>query len=293
MISAAGIFVILFSLIVGYTAHGGNLGILWQPYEMLIIFGTVIGSFMLANPTKVIKQTAREIPNVFRGAVFGKGFYISLLSLLHDILQKIQREGVMAIEDDIDEPSRSPIFRNYPNILQEAYVIRFITDYLRLIVLGNNSAFEIENLMEVEIETIHQEEEIPAHSVNRVADALPGFGIIAALLGIVMAMGEIDGPVNVIGSLVAAALIGTFIGIFTGYAFIGPLGQAMEHRARERSKVLQVVKTVVMAYLSGYRPMTAIEFGRKTLYESEKPAFDELESILKNRARKARQEKQG
>ncbi|MFV8833563.1 flagellar motor stator protein MotA [Aquisalimonas sp.] len=283
MLIVLGALIVVFSVITGYVAHGGQLAILWQPYEFLIISGAAFGGFLIANPGKVVKKVFRVIPLLFKGTVYSKATYMDLLAMLYDLFYKAQREGLLAIEEDVDDPQNSELFQKYPRILAEEEAMTFLTDYLRLMVGGSMNPHELENLMDLELETLHEEEEMPAHAVNMTADALPGFGIIAALLGITIAMGEIDGPVTVIGQLVAAALIGTFTGILAGYSFVGPLGKAMEHRAREKAKLLEIIKVTIMAILNGYKPVLAVEFGRKVMYDNERPGFEELENHLKGR----------
>ena len=283
MLTVVGIVLVIFSVITGYMAHGGNLAILWQPFELLIIFGAAFGGFLIANPGKVVKQVFAFIPLVFKGSPYGKATYMDLLAMLYELFQKSQREGLLAIEADIDDPENSELFRKYPDITKEHHAMEFLMDYLRLMVGGSMNPHELEALMEHELETLHEEEEQAAHAVNRVADALPGFGVIAAILGIVIAMGSIDGPVATIGELVAAALIGTFLGILAGYSFVGPLSAAIEHQAREKSKFLHIIKVTLVAILNGYKPVLAIEFGRKVMYEAERPSFSELEDYVKGR----------
>lgn len=283
MLIIVGAVIVVFSVLTGYVLHGGHLAILWQPYEILIIGGAATGGFLIANPGKVVKQVFTSIPTLFRGTVYGKAIYMDLLAMLYELFYKAQREGLLAIEGDVDEPAESELFQKYPRVLAQHEAMTFLTDYLRLMVGGSMNPHELENLMDLELETLHQEEEMPAHALNSVADALPGFGIIAALLGITIAMGQIDGPVDVIGELVAAALVGTFLGILSGYSFLGPLARAMEHRARERAKFLEIIKVTIMAILNGYKPVLAVEFGRKVMYESERPGFQELENHVKGK----------
>lgn len=281
MLIILGVLIVAFSVLVGYVGHGGNIAILWQPYEFLIIFGAATGAFLIANPVKVIKQVVGGIPKLLRGQPYNKDHYMDLLALLYEILQRAQREGLLSIEDDVDNPHESEIFQSYPRILHDEVALNFLCDYLRLMVGGNMNPFEMENLMDVELETHHAEEELPAEAVNRVADAMPGFGIIAALLGIVIALGALDEDVMQIGHLVAAALIGTFLGILAGYSVIGPLAAALNHRAREKTKFLETIKLTLLAVLNGYKPLVAVEFGRKAMYEAERPDFFELERHIK------------
>lgn len=283
MLIIVGAIIVIVSVLTGYTLHGGKIAILWQPFEIIIIFGAAFGAFLIANPAKVLKQVARTIPVLLKGTVYSKAIYMDLLAMLYELFYKAQREGLLAIEGDVDDPDNSELFQKYPRVLAQHEAMTFLTDYLRLMVGGSMNPHELENLMDVELETLHQEEEMPAKALNNVADALPGFGIIAALLGITVAMGVIDGPVDVIGKLVAAALVGTFLGILTGYSFLGPLANAMEHRARERAKFLEIIKVTIMAILNGYKPVLAVEFGRKAMYNNERPSFQELESHVKGK----------
>ncbi|MCP1674955.1 chemotaxis protein MotA [Natronocella acetinitrilica] len=283
MLILVGFLVVVISVVTGYALHGGDLMMLWQPLEVLIIFGAAFGAFLIANPMKIVKSVFGFMPTLLKGSPYNKGMYMDLLALLYELFYKAQREGLLAIEGDIDDPENSELFNRYPRIKKEKHAMEFLLDYLRLMVGGSMNPHELEALMEQELEALHDEEEQPAHAVNRVADALPGFGIIAAILGIIIAMGEIDGPVEVIGGLVAVALIGTFLGIFAGYSFVGPLATAMEHQAREKAKFLEIIKVTIVAILNGYKPVLAVEFGRKVMYESERPSFQELEDFVKSR----------
>ncbi|BAU57379.1 flagellar motor rotation protein MotA [Halorhodospira halochloris] len=286
MIVLIGAAIAFFSVIVGYAAHGGHLTILWQPYEFLIIFGAAIGGFLIANPMKIIRQVISTVPKIPGGAPYSREHYMDLLALLYEIFQRAQKDGLLSIEDDVDNPHESELFQSYPRILNDHVALEFLCDYLRLMVGGNMNPFEMENLMDVEIETHHKEAERPAAAVNKVADAMPGFGIVAALLGVVIALGSLDADVMTIGGLVASALIGTFTGIFAGYAFIGPVGQAMEHRVTEQTKFLETIKVTLLAVLNGYKPVVAVEFGRKAMFEAERPTFFELEEHVKMMAAK-------
>ncbi|MCC5809980.1 MAG: flagellar motor stator protein MotA [Ectothiorhodospiraceae bacterium] len=283
MLVIMGFVIVVVAVLTGYGLHGGNIGMLWQPLEMLIIFGAAGGAFLIANPSKIIKQTLKALPTLLKGSPYSKDMYMDLLAMLYEVFYKAQREGLLAIEADIDDPQNSELFRRYPKIMAQHEAMDFLVDYLRLMVGGSMNPHELENLMDIELETHHQEAEQPAHAVNRVADALPGFGIIAAVLGIIIAMGAIDGPVEQIGELVAVALIGTFLGILAGYSFVAPMSAALEHQAREKSKFLEIIKVTIMAILNGYKPVLAVEFGRKVMYEHERPSFQELEEHVKQR----------
>ena len=203
------------------------------------------------------------------------------MTLLYEILGKIRKEGLMAIEADVEDPHKSPLFSKYPKILSDHHVIEFITDYLRLMVGGNLNPLEIENLMDGEIETHHQEEEVPIHAIAKLGDGLPAFGIVAAVMGVVHTMESVGIPPAELGKLIAAALVGTFLGILLAYGFVGPLASKLEQRLHESSKLLECIKVTLLANLNGYAPALAIEFGRKVLYSTERPSFAELEKHVK------------
>jgi chemotaxis protein MotA len=277
-------FVIIFAAVFGgFAAAGGHLGSLLQPVELVMIGGAALGAFLVANSGKVLKGTLKALPAVFKGSKFTKALYLELLSLLYDILAKVRKEGLMSIEADVDTPQQSAIFSKYPRILADHHAIEFLTDYLRLMVGGNLNAFELENLMDVEIETHHHEGEIPIGAIHKVADGLPAFGIVAAVMGVVHTMESVGLPPSELGKLIAAALVGTFLGILLSYGFVGPLATLLEQKLNEGTKMLQCIKVTLLASLNGYAPQVAVEFGRKVLYSTERPSFSELESEVKQR----------
>ncbi|MHB8368034.1 MAG: flagellar motor stator protein MotA, partial [Acidithiobacillus sp.] len=202
-------------------------------------------------------------------------------SLLNELFAKIRQGGLMSIEGDVDDPQSSELFKKYPRILADHHVLEFITDYLRLMVGGNMGAFEMENLMDVDIDTHHREQEIPIHALTRTADGMPAFGIVAAVMGVVNTMGSVDKPPSVLGELIAAALVGTFLGILLGYAIVSPLAARLEDRAAEASKMFECIKVALLATMNAYPPQVAVEFGRKVLYSTERPSFQELDSHLR------------
>jgi len=280
-------FVIIGAIIVigcvagGFVLSHGKLVALWQPYEVLIICGAAFGAFVISNPMKVVKSALSGVLGLLKGSKYGKKEYLELLSLMFDIFATVRKEGMMAIEEHIEEPNESSIFSKYPKILKDHHAIDFICDYLRIIVGGNMNPFELENLMDIELETHHHEAEQPAAAITRVSDALPGFGIVAAVLGIVITMASLSEPPDVIGAHVAAALVGTFLGILFAYGFVGPAATAMEHKAADDAKFLECIKVCLLATLNGYSPQIAVEFGRKTLFSTDRPTFNELEEYLK------------
>ena len=268
-----------------YIVHGGNISVILKalPFEMITIGGATMGAFIANNQMKVIKKTMAGLGACFKGSKYTKARYMELMSLLFDILQKARKEGLMAIEKDVEEPEQSEIFKKYPTVGSDHHVIEFITDYLRMMVSGNLNAHEIETIMDTEIETHHHEEHAAVAAIQRIAGGLPAFGIVAAVLGVVNTMGSVGQPPAVLGGMIGSALVGTFLGILLAYAFAEPLAGLLEQKVEEGSKEFQCIKTVLLASMQGYNPSTAIEFGRKVLYSTERPTFSELETYVKKK----------
>lgn len=276
-------YVIILAASVGTYAVHGSLGALWVPMEYLAIIGLTIGGFVAGNGGKAIKATLGALPSVLKGSNLNKALYMDLLAMLFEVLAKVRKEGLMAIEGDIESPEASPIFSKYPAISSDHHVMEFITDYLRMMVGGNLNAFEIENLMDIEIETHHHEAHLPAHIVAKVGDATPAFGIVVAVMGVVNVMGSVGEPPAVLGKMIGGALVGTFLGILVSYGFVAPIASQLEQKAEEGSKIYQCIKAVLLASMNGYAPQVAVEFGRKVLYSSDRPTFSELEEDIKSR----------
>ncbi|KEF31525.1 MAG: flagellar motor stator protein MotA [Gammaproteobacteria bacterium] len=283
MLLIIGAVVVFACVMGGYVLHGGNLLVLWQPTEILIIFGAAAGSFVIANPVHTIKEVFKAGMRLLTGSPFNKSYYMDLLSLLYEIFDKSRKQGVMSIEEDIDNPESSQIFSRYPAIMKSKELLAFITDYLRIISAGNMATHELEGMMENEIDSRQHELEEPAHAVNKIADALPGLGIVAAVLGIVITMNFLSEGPERIGLSVAAALVGTFLGIFMGYGFIGPMSISMEHTAKYELKAYECVKSSLVATVSGQAPQMAIEFGRKALPTDKRPGFQELNDHVRSK----------
>jgi len=281
MMVIIGYVVVVASVFGGFALAGGHLGSLFQPVELLMIAGAAVGAFFVGNSGKAIKATFKALPYVFKDANYTKAVYMELMTLLYEILGKIRKEGLMSIEADVDDPGKSPLFSKYPKILADHHAIEFVTDYLRLMVGGNLNPLEIENLMDGEMETHHQEGEIPIHVISKMGDGLPAFGIVAAVMGVVHTMESVGIPPAELGKLIAAALVGTFLGILLAYGFIGPLASRLEQRLHESSKLLECIKVTLLANLNGYAPALAVEFGRKVLFSTERPSFAELEKHVK------------
>jgi chemotaxis protein MotA len=277
-----GYIIVLLASIGTYAMHG-SLMALWVPLEYLAIVGLMIGGFVAGNGSKAIKATLSALPGAMKGAPHSKALYMNLLALLYELLAKVRKEGLMSIENDIEEPESSPVFSKYPDVLADHHAVEFLTDYLRMMVGGNLNAFEIESLMDLEIETHHQEAHVAPHVVAKVGDALPAFGIVVAVMGVVNVMGSVGEPPVVLGKMIGGALVGTFLGILLSYGFVQPLAGQLEQRVEQGGKIYQCIKVVLLASMNGYAPQVAVEFGRKVLYSTDRPSFIELEQDIKSR----------
>ena len=285
MLVAIGYVVCLGCIFGVYVVHGGNIGVILHalPFELITIFGGALGAFVVNNQPKVIKATLKALPMAMKGSKYTKARYLELLALLFDILQKARKEGLMAIEKDVETPHDSAIFKKYPEVGSDHHVVEFMTDYLRMMVSGNLNAHEIESLMDSEIDTHHQEAHAPVAALARLAGALPAFGIVAAVLGVVNTMGSVGQPPAVLGGMIGSALVGTFLGILLAYGVMEPLGGLVEQKMEDAGKEIVCIKTTLLASMQGYNPTTAIEFGRKVLFSTERPTFSELENHVKGK----------
>jgi chemotaxis protein MotA len=268
-----------------YILHGGNIQVILAalPFELVTIFGGALGAFAVNNQPKVLRATMKLIPQAVKGSQYTKARYLELMALLYDILQKARKEGLMAIEKDVEDPHNSDIFKKYPVVGNDHHVVEFTTDYLRMMVSGNLNAHEIESLMDSEIDTHHAEGHLPIAAIARLAGALPAFGIVAAVLGVINTMGSVGQPPAVLGGMIASALVGTFLGILLAYAVVEPLGGLLEQKTEDAAKELECIKTTLLASMQGYNPSTAIEFGRKVLFSTERPTFIELEGYVRGK----------
>ncbi|MFW9606771.1 MAG: flagellar motor stator protein MotA [Pseudomonas sp.] len=282
MLIASGFLILILTVFGGYVLSGGALGPLYQPTEFLMIGGAAIGTFIASNNGKVIKATLKVTPKLKRTLKYNKALYMDLMALLYNILSKARREGMLAIEKEIENPSESAIFKDYPTLVQDPMIMNFLTDYLRLMISGNMNPHELDELMLHEIEEFEHEAHVPADALSKVSDALPAFGIVAAVMGVVKALTAADVPPEVMGEMIAHALVGTFVGIFLAYGFITPVSNRIDRQVGEAMKVLQCMRVTLLASLNGYAPQLAVEFGRKALYTAERPGATELEEYVRN-----------
>jgi chemotaxis protein MotA len=285
MFVIVGYVVVLVAVFGGYALAGGKFAVIIKaaPIELFIIGGAALGAFLIGNSGKTIKATLAALPSLLKGSKYTKARYMELMALLYEILAKARKEGLMSIESDVEDPHQSALFKKFPNISGDHHLVEFITDYLRMMVSGNMNAHEIENLMDGEIETHHQEAHTPVNAITTIGDGLPAFGIVAAVLGVVKTMASVGQPPAVLGGMIAGALVGTFLGILLAYGFVSPLAKLLEQKAEEGHKELQCVKITLLASLQGYAPAIAVEFGRKVLFSTERPSFKELETHVKQK----------
>ena len=281
MAKIIGILVVFASVLGGFILSGGQFMALIHPFEVMIIGGAALGGFLQANPGSTFMHVCKKSLKLFSSR-FTHTFYLEVLRLLYDILNKSRREGMMAIEADIEEPAASPIFSKYPAILKDERMTAYICDYLRIMSSGNMAPHELEGLFDMELASLKEELEHPSHAVSRVADGLPAMGIVAAVLGIVITMSILAEADNaMIGYKVGSALVGTFLGILASYGFFGPLAAALEHDAKDELNVFEAIKAGLVASASGMPPSLAVEFARKTLYPTHRPSFIELEQAMR------------
>ncbi|NIY48682.1 flagellar motor stator protein MotA [Cedecea colo] len=281
MLVIIGYAVIILTVFGGYGLSGGHFAALFQPIEVLIIGGAGVGAFIVGNNGKSIKATMKVLPHLMKGSSYSKALYLDLIGVMYLLLHKSRQSGTISLENDIEDPQNSPIFSAYPRLLADAVLMNFMLDYLRLMISGSMNAFELEALMDEEIETCEHEHEVPASSLNSVGDALPAFGIVAAVMGVVNALAAADRPAAELGELIAHAMVGTFLGILLAYGFVLPLATLLRQKSSEQIKMLQCIKITLLSSIHGYAPQIAVEFGRKILYSTERPSFIELEDHVR------------
>ena len=281
MVIPLGIVIGFGCALAGYVLHGGNPVVLWQPTEMLTIFGLAIGATISSNTSRTIKLMMHDLGAVFKGSKVNKVFLLDVLALMFELLNKIRKDGLMALEADIEEPENCEIFKKYPAVLENHHLVEFLTDYLRMMLGGSLNLVQLEGLMEQELEEFLKTEHLAVHAVDNMAQGLPAFGIVAAVMGVVQTMGSIGLPPAELGKLIGAALVGTFLGILFSYAVVAPMAAAMAQRGELEIKSLFAVKAILLASLNGFTPPQACEFGRKIMFPDQRPTFKEFDEKAK------------
>jgi chemotaxis protein MotA len=281
MFTIIGSSIVIACVIGGFLLEHGNLAVLFQPVELLIIGGAAVGGFIIASPMKVIKAVFAGIMKMLTGKGYTKADYLEALTMLGEVFYKIRKEGLVSVEGDVDNPRESVIFTKYPTFFKNHHALDLVVDTLRTVMTTKIEPNELEALIDAELESHHEELSAPSKSVATVADSLPGLGIVAAVLGIVLTMGKISEPPDVLGKSIGAALVGTFLGVLLCYGFVGPMAKNMEHSASEELQYLSVLKMAIVAFVSGAAPQVAVEFGRRVVPAVDKPAFTEVEEALR------------
>jgi chemotaxis protein MotA len=284
MFAIIGILVVFGSVIGGFLMEKGHMSVLIQPAELIIIAGASLGTLFVANPMHIIKGIAGALPSVLKGSPFSKERYLNTLKMMYQFLNKVRKEGLLSVEMDVEKPEESTLFKNYPEFLGDHHARDFVCDTLRMAITGGVEPFDMDQMMELDMEVHHQEATQPVASLTTVADALPGLGIVAAVLGIVITMGSLGGPSEQIGEHVAAALVGTFLGILLCYGVVGPLSSNMAKTADAQNEYLHVLRVLLLSFLKGSAPMIAIEIGRRAIPAHVRPTFDEMEKNCKNQS---------
>ena len=277
LVGAATTFV---CVIGGYMAMGGKLAVLMQPFELMIIGGAAVGAFIIATPLPVIKRVGGALGQLLKGSPYSKEAYLELLSLLYTVFKLAKSKGMLVLEQHVEKPDESTLWPKFPIFAADHYAMTFLCDYLRLLTLGTDNAHEMEALIDEEIETHHAEKNQIASALQNMADGMPALGIVAAVLGVIKTMGAISEPPEVLGKLIGAALVGTFLGVFLSYGFIGPISSALKARYDAEVKYLLCIKAGLLAYLQGYAPAVAVEFARKALLSNVRPTFYEVEEAV-------------
>ena len=280
MLIIVGSLIVLGSVIGGYAAPGGHLAVLFQPYEFVIILGAALGGFIIANPKDVLKRTGKGLGKMMKGSKYNKKSYVELLSLLYQIFKLSKTKGMLALETHVEKPEESGLFAQFPSVMKDHHVLIFLCDYLRMLTLGTENPHELESLIDQELETHHHEANQVSSALRTLADSMPGLGIVAAVLGVIHTMGSITEPPEVLGHLIGAALVGTFLGILMSYGFVGPMANSLQAVDEAEAKYFQCIKIGLLAHLQGYPPAVSVEFARKALLDADRPSFYEIEEAV-------------
>lgn len=276
-----GIVVVFGSIVAGYLMEHGNLRVLLQPAELIIIGGAAIGTLLIANPLHVVKKIGGGVVGVLKGSYINQAFYLETLKMCYEILNKARKNGLLAIESDIEEPETSEVFTNYPRFLKDHHTRDFVCDTLRMAVTGGIDPFDLDQMMDLDMEVSHRGDNAPVSALSTVADSLPGLGIVAAVLGVVITMGALGGPPEEIGRKVAAALVGTFLGILLCYGLVGPVAANMAKQAEDEHAYVYVLRVVLISFIKGAAPIQALEFGRRAIPKHVRPSFIDMEKSCK------------
>jgi len=284
MLIIVGAVVVIVTVMGGYVGNGGEIGVLIQPFEFLIILGAAAGGALIGNPRRVLTALLKSFGTLMRGSKRNKAGYLELLSLLYSLFRLAKTKGDLALESHVEKPDESTLFQKFPAFNSDHHIRDFLCDYLRLLTLGTHNAHEVEAIIDEEIEAHHHEATQVSDAVTNIADGLPALGIVAAVLGVIHTMGSITEPPEVLGHLIGGALVGTFSGVLFAYGFVGPIGRGLVAISEAETEYLKCIKSCLLAHMMGYAPTVSIEFGRKTLSPHIRPTFKEVEDTVGNLA---------
>ncbi len=283
MFAIIGIVVVFGAVIAGYLMEHGNLKVLFQPAEVIILVGAALGTLLIANPLHILKDIASGVPGVLKGSKFIKAFYMDTLKMMYELFTRARRDGLVALESDTDDPEKSTVFSKYPAFLKDHHLLHFVCDTMRLVASNSVEAFELDQMVELDMDVHHHGAQLPVAALSTVADSLPGLGIVAAVLGVVITMGALGGPPEEIGHKVAAALVGTFLGILLCYGLVGPLASNMAKISDEEHACLYVLRVAMSSFIKGTAPIMAVEVARRAIPGHVRPTFQELEAFCRNK----------
>jgi len=287
MFSIIGILLVFACVVAGFLMEKGQLAVLIQPAELVTIGGAAIGTILAANPMYILKKLVGGLMSVIKGSPFSKQRYVDTLKMMFDLFAKSRKEGAIAIENDVEDPEKSPIFSRYPAFLGDHHARDFVCDTMRMAITGGVNPFDVDQMMELDMDSHHHSESQPNQALTSVADALPGLGIVAAVLGVVVTMGSLGGPPEEIGRKVAAALVGTFLGILLCYGVFAPLASNMSKTVDEEHSFYSVLRVVMLAFIKGTSPIMAVEIGRRAIPGHARPSFAEVEKACREKTGEA------
>ena len=279
-----GLLIVFGSILGGYTMHHGKIAVLIQVSEFIIIGGAGLGAMIIGNPPVLVKRVFKDVFGLIKPSAYTEKAYAELLQVLYDVFQTARKEGLVGLEAHIEEPEKSELFKKYPLFCAQHHAVSFLSDTLKVLLTGAVEDHHLSEILEMDLEQQHEEMMAVPHAVTRVGDAMPGFGIVAAVLGVIITMGSINGAASEIGEKVAAALVGTFVGILLAYGVFGPIASAIEARIRAEHAYMCCIRTALLSFARGDAPMTSVEFARRNIEPLDRPSFSELEEMTRRKA---------
>lgn len=275
-----GLVIVIVCVIGPFALHGGNLAVLWQPFELITIGGAALGAFIISNPKEILSHVGGAFGLAFKGGNLKKEDYLELLSMLFCVFKLAKMKGALALESHIEKPEESPVFKTFPKFLSHHHALEFFCDYMRMLTMGSDNPHQMSDLMDEELEILHSEHHRVASAIQTMSDGLPALGIVAAVMGVINTMGSINQPPEILGQMIGAALVGTFLGILMAYGMVGPIAAMLNNIYGTEHKYFLCIKAGILAYMNGYAPAIAVEFARKSIESDFRPSFFDVEKAL-------------